>query len=128
MAKKSTVSVSEAHLKKLEKKVEDLKILIDVSAIISSTLELAELMPLVMEKAKNVMDAEACSILFYNRETNKLEFEIAMCGEDSASDILKKTITLDMGQGIAGWVAENRQPLIIDDVKKDNRFFQDADK
>ena len=118
-------------MRNIEKRVDDLKLLIDVSTLISSTLELAKLMPLVMEKAKNVMDAAACSILFYNRETNKLEFEVAMCGEDgddSASDILKKTITLDMGQGIAGWVAENRQPLIIDDVKKDNRFFQDADK
>lgn len=128
MAEEPQVTVPEAYMRNIEKRVDELKLLIDVSTLISSTLDLAELMPLVMEKAKNVMNAEACSILFYNRETNKLEFEIAMCGEDSASDILKKTITLDMGQGIAGWVAENRQPLIIDDVKKDSRFFQDADK
>lgn len=122
------ITVSESYLKNIEKKVENLKVLIDVSSLISSTLDLNDLMPLVMEKAKNVMDAEACSILFYNRETNKLEFEVAMCDEDLTSDILKKTVTLEMGQGIAGWVAENLKPLIIDDVKKDNRFFQDADK
>lgn len=128
MAEEPKVTVSEAYLRNIEKKVDALTLLIEVSTLLSSTLELDELMPLVMEKAKTVMDAEACSILFYNRETDKLEFEVAMCGEDSASEILKKTITLDMGQGIAGWVAENRQPLIIDDVKKDSRFFQDADK
>lgn len=126
--KEPKITVSESHLRNIEKKVENLKVLIDVSSLISSTLDLNELMPLVMEKAKNAMDAEACSILFYNRETNKLEFEVAMCDENSTSDILKKTITLEMGQGIAGWVAENRKPLIIDDVKKDSRFFQDADK
>src|SRR4030065_1441120 len=103
MAKKSTVSVSEAHLKKLEKKVEDLKILIEVSAIISSTLDLEDLMPLVMDKAKNIMDAEACSILFYNKETNKLEFEVALCKTKTTSEILKKKIIVEMGQGIAGW-------------------------
>jgi sigma-B regulation protein RsbU (phosphoserine phosphatase) len=128
MAKKSTVSVSEAHLKKLEKKVEDLKILIDVSAIISSTLDLEDLMPLVMDKAKNIMDAEACSILFYNKETNKLEFEVALCKTKSTSEILKKKITLDMGQGIAGWVAANKQTLIVNDVKTDSRFYKTADK
>ncbi len=128
MADEQKITVPEQYLRSLESKVENLKVLIDVSSLISSTLDLNDLMPLVMEKAKNVMDAEACSILFYNRETNKLEFEIAMCDEDSKSDILKKTITLDMGQGIAGWVAENRKPLIIEDVKKDNRFFQNADK
>lgn len=128
MAEEAKLAVSQAYLRNIEQKVDALKLLIDVSTLISSTLELDELMPLVMEKAKNVMDAEACSILFYNRGTNKLEFEVAMCGEDSAYDILKKTVTLDMGQGIAGWVAENRQTLIIDDVTKDTRFFQNADK
>src|ERR1039457_2737233 len=121
-------AVSSAYLKSIEKKVRDLKLLVDVSSIISSALELNELMPLVMEKAQDVMDAEACSILFYNPEINKLEFEVAISSEDSTSNILKKTVTLDMGQGIAGWVAENRRPLIIEDVNKDDRFFKGADK
>lgn len=128
MAKESNITVSEAYLKKLEEKVEDLKILIDVSAIISSTLDLEDLMPLVMEKAKNIMDAEACSILFYNKEINKLEFEVALSKTRSTSDILKKKITLDMGQGIAGWVAANQQALIVSDVKTDSRFYKAADK
>jgi sigma-B regulation protein RsbU (phosphoserine phosphatase) len=128
MPKESNVIVSEAYLKKLEKRVEDLKVLIDVSTIISSTLELGDLMPLVMEKAKTIMDAEACSILFYNKETNKLEFEIAICKAKSTSDILKKKITLDMGQGIAGWVAANLKEVIVNDVKTDSRFYQEADK
>ena len=128
MAHEPEVSISREHLRNIEQKVQELKLLIDVSTIISSTLELDELMPLVMEKAKNVMKAEACSILFYNREKDKLEFEVAMCGEGSASDILKKTITLEMGQGIAGWVAQNRELLVIHDVKNDSRFFGDADK
>lgn len=128
MPEKLNTAVSSAYLKNIEKKVRDLKLLIDVSSIISSALELNELMPLVMAKAQDVMDAEACSILFYNPEINKLEFEVAISSEDSTSNILKKTITLDMGQGIAGWVAENRQPLIIEDVSKDDRFFKGADK
>lgn len=128
MPEESKVSVSEAYLKKIEQKVENLKNLIEVSAIISSTLELNNLMPIVMEKAKNIMDAEACSILFYNKETNKLEFEIALCEDESTTETLKKKITLDMGQGIAGWVAAHQKELIIKDVKADSRFYQDADK
>jgi len=128
MAKKPKVTVTEEYLKNLEKKVEDLKILTEISTVISSTLDLNELMTLVIEKAKNVMDAEACSILLYNKETDKLEFEVAICKDESTSDILKKKITLDMGQGIAGWVAANQKPLVIKDVKTDKRFFQEADK
>lgn len=122
------VTVPEAYLKQVENKVKDLKILIEVSGIISSTLDINDLMPIVMEKAKNIMEAEACSILLYNRETNRLEFEVAMCTEESTSDILKKKISLDLGQGIAGWVAAHQKELIIDDVRADSRFYQEADK
>jgi len=128
MDEKTEIKVDQKYLSHLEKKVEDLRILTEVSATISSTLDLNELMTIVMEKAKSVMDAEACSILLYNKETNKLEFEIALCGEETTIDLLKKKITLDMGQGIAGWVAEQRELLIIKDAKSDKRFFQDADK
>ena len=128
MDEKTEIKVDQQYLCHLEKKVEDLRILTEVSATISSTLNLKELMTIVMEKAKSVMDAEACSILLYNKETNKLEFEIAMCGEATTIDLLKKKISLDMGQGIAGWVAEHQKLLIIKDAKSDKRFFQDADK
>ncbi|MCL5023514.1 MAG: SpoIIE family protein phosphatase [Nitrospirae bacterium] len=128
MGEEAKLTGSEKRPGDTEKKVNELRLLLEVSPIISSTLELDELMPLVMEKAKDMMDAEACSILFYNRETDKLEFEVALCAEDSASEVLRQKITLDMGQGIAGWVAQNREVLVIDDVRKDSRFFGGADK
>lgn len=128
MREEPHVTISRAHLRNIETKVHELKLLMEVSTIISSTLELDDLMPLVMEKAKSVMNAEACSILFYNSATDKLEFEVALCSEDSTSEVLKQTITLDMGQGIAGWVAQSRELLVIADVQKDSRFFGDADK
>ncbi len=128
MAVKENVNVLREYLEHLEKKVEDLKIFTEVSAIISSTLDFQELMTIVMEKAKGLMNAEGCSILLYNRETGKLEFEVALCGDESTSDALKTKITLDIGQGIAGWVAEKQEVLFIKDVKADRRFYQDADK
>jgi len=128
MRKKFKNSISPDYIKALEQKLASLKNFIEFSTLISSQHDFSELMTLVMEKAKQVMEAEACSILFYNRETNKLEFEIAISQEKATTEILKKTITLDLGQGIAGWVAENMKPLIIRDAKADKRFFQEADK
>lgn len=128
MHEMNKVTVQEDYLKSLEKSVEDLKTLMEVSAAISSTLDFNELMTVVMEKAKNVMDAEACSILLYNEKTDKLEFEVALCRDESASDILKKKITLDRGQGIAGHVAESLEPLLIEDAQHDTRFFCGADE
>ena len=128
MVDEPNITISRAYLKTIEKKVEDLKTLIEVSAIISSTLDFCDLMRLVMEKAKGVMDAEACSILLYNKENNKLEFDLALCREEAVSDILREKVALDMGQGIAGWVAENQAPLLIKDAKTDSRFCQEVDR
>lgn len=127
MVDEPTIPVNQAYLKTIEKRVEDLRALIEVSAIISSTLDFNELMTLVMEKAKSLMKAEGCSILLYNKETNKLEFDLALCREESVADILKSKVSLDIGQGIAGWVAEHQTPLLIKDAKTDSRFYPDAD-
>jgi sigma-B regulation protein RsbU (phosphoserine phosphatase) len=81
-----------------------------------------------MQKAKDVMDAEAASILLLNERTNKLEFEVALGGADNALETLKKKITLDLGQGIAGAVALSRVPELIEDATADPRLFRDADK
>lgn len=107
---------------------EQLNTLIEFSAIINSTLDLQDLMDIVMQKAKTEMQAEACSILFYNRETNKLEFELAICTDECTSEILKNKIEIELGQGIAGWVALNQKPLYVDDVSKDERFYKGVDK
>ncbi len=107
---------------------EQLKTLRDFTAIINSTLDLEDLMKIVMEKAKAEMQAEACSILFYNRNTKKLEFEVALCNDESTCEILKEKIYIELGQGIAGWVALHQEPIYVEDVQKDSRFFKGADQ
>lgn len=116
------------NLKRIEKKIEALRALIEVSAIISSTLDFNKLIRLVMEKAKVLMNAEACSILIYNKEKKRLEFDLALSRDDKISSLLKSRVTLEIGQGIAGWVAKHQEPLIIKDAKKDSRFYGEADR
>lgn len=107
---------------------EQLRTLREFTAIINSTLDLHDLMNIVMERAKSELRAEACSILFYNQDTNKLEFEVAICDDEDTCNILKKKIEIDIGQGIAGWTALHKQPLYIEDVSKDERFYSGVDK
>jgi sigma-B regulation protein RsbU (phosphoserine phosphatase) len=115
-------------MRAIEKKIEDFRAITEISALIASTLELEELMPLVMEKAKAIVQAEACSILFYRRETDTLEFEVTLGDDAQAASTLQQTITLRLGEGIAGWVAEKKEPLFIEDVRCDDRFFHGADR
>jgi sigma-B regulation protein RsbU (phosphoserine phosphatase) len=113
-----------SELESLKKKIDDLTSLIDVSAIISSTLDLEELMNLVMEKAQAVMNAEASSVMLLNEETGELECEIAL---GTVQEKIKDKIHLKVGQGIAGWVAQQGEAIIVPDVDSDNRFYSEID-
>ncbi len=115
----------EDELARLRKKAQNLSTLVEVSAIINSSLDLNEVLRLVMEKAQEVMNAEASSVLLLNPETNRLEVQSAL---GQVSDKVKETVSLEIGQGIAGWVAKTGKALNVPDVSKDPRFFGQVDQ
>ncbi|MFQ6111367.1 MAG: GAF domain-containing protein, partial [Nitrospinota bacterium] len=118
--------ISPAHeAASLKEKIARLSTLIDINAIITSTLDLEEVLKLVMEKAKAVMRAEATSVMLMNEETGRLEFAVTLGG---AGEKALKRFKLRPGQGIAGWVAERGEPALVADVHSDPRFFKDVDR
>jgi len=101
----------------------DLELLVDVARIVSSKLNLKDLLETVMECASRVVRAEASSLLLVDDKTHELYFDIALGGKGDEI----KTIRLKMGEGLAGWVAENKKPAVVNDVSKDTRWTQKAD-
>lgn len=106
-----------------------LKNLIDVNHCFAEIESLEELFPLMLDLAKNIIEAEAASLLLYNQRENVLEF--VSITDDSLEketiDILRKTIKVKIGEGIAGRVAESRYPLNVNDAQNDQRFLKSVD-
>ena len=106
-----------------------LKRLMEAHQILADTESVQELLPRLLDLARNVSNAEAASILLYNQQRDVLEFAAVrdeVLGE-KAREILKSSVELKMGEGIAGWVAQNRESVLIQDVQNDPRFFSEAD-
>ncbi len=103
-------------------KVVRLESLIEVSQIVNSTLQLKELLPLIMESTTKLMKAEASSLMLIDE--GHFVFEVAI-GEKK--DEIKK-IRLPITEGVAGWVVQNKQPISIKDVTLDPRFCKKIDK
>jgi sigma-B regulation protein RsbU (phosphoserine phosphatase) len=122
-AARSGAGSHDADAEHLRSKVNALASLIEISIIINSVLELDELVGLVMEKAQSVMNAEASSVMLINAEEQILECSVAL---GSVGDEVKK-IRLKMGEGIAGWVAEHGESLLVPDVAADPRFSSKSD-
>jgi HD-GYP domain-containing protein (c-di-GMP phosphodiesterase class II) len=106
------------------KKLEQLKTLIELSSLINSTLDTMEIRKYAIEAAMKLLSAEAASLLLIDQETDELFFQVAL-GEKGEK---LKEVRLKKGEGIAGWVAEKGEALIIHDVQSDQRFFKTADE
>jgi len=104
--------------------IEHLKELLEFSAIINSSLEIEEIRKRAALAVMNLVNCEAASLLLFDETKEELYFDVAL-GE-KAHKI--KTIRLKLGQGIAGWVAEKKQAVIINDVQGDPRFFRGGDE
>lgn len=106
------------------RKVIELDNLLKATEAIASALQLDPLLDKIMELGMNVMDAEGCSVLLVDEKEKKLQF-VAASG--AKKEELKK-LSLDIGEGVAGWVAQNDQPLLIEDVSRDTRFSKKVDE
>ena len=99
--------------------------LIELNSLINSDYsDVNTLLTRIVESAMLLCDGEAASLLLLNQSDKKLYFEVALGSKGSAV----QKFTLNLGEGIAGWVAKNNKSLIANDVEKDARFFSDISK
>ncbi len=108
----------------LTKKISAQEIIQEVARDISSELELVPLLQKILASAIEVMEAKAGSLLLHDSATDQLVFEVVHSEHDGE---LKNT-SMNKDAGIAGWVFTQGKPLIVDDVKKDDRFYKDIDE
>ena len=95
-----------------------------LSAILNSNLDPKKVRTSAMEAITRLLNCEVGSLLMVDEEKQELYFEVAL-GEKGAA---VKEIRLKMGQGIGGWVAQNKKPVLIPDVSKDPRWASHFDK
>ncbi len=101
---------------------EKLEVLLDgYTRINSSSTDLNGLLSRIIEAASLLTEGEASSLLLLNEENNRLYFEVAL-GPKGPS---VKRFSLNLGEGIAGWVAEKNASIIANDAQSDPRFRRD---
>jgi sigma-B regulation protein RsbU (phosphoserine phosphatase) len=120
MATRGTIELDKFEYLALLKRM---KFFQSISRDISSRRPLNQLLDEIISASKKLLNSEAASLLIYNKELNTLYFH-TLAGNKSAS---LKSQTLKMGEGIGGWVAAKKDPLIINDCYNDLRFDKSFD-
>ncbi len=90
----------------------------DISSWVSSVHDLNQLLELILESGTRIMHAKASSLLFLDEKKRKLYFKVATGLKKEEI----KQFEINMGQGIAGLVAQTGKPILIEDVSKDKRW------
>ncbi|OGP32464.1 MAG: hypothetical protein A2073_05980 [Deltaproteobacteria bacterium GWC2_42_11] len=107
------------HLKWLKQ----LSTFTDIGKAVTSSLDIKEVLNIVMGKIKDLLSPKNWSLLLVDEEKNELYFETVV-GE--GADRIKN-LRLKIGEGIAGWVAREGVPLLVPDVNNDPRFTKKVD-
>jgi signal transduction histidine kinase len=105
------------------RRLEELESVSEAARAVVSSLDSDEILTRIIGAATDQLDSEEAALLLLDPVKQELEF-VALADPQSAD--LKGT-RLEVGQGIAGWVAQYSQSLLVPDTVQDPRFFSDID-
>lgn len=105
--------------------VDKLRLLLDITKSISRSLDLDEVLNLVMDTLGSLLPYDAAGIYLIEQrieDGNPYVFKSrAIRGYDISFELVEPRLKL--GEGILGSVAQSGQPIISPDVSKDPRYF-----
>jgi signal transduction histidine kinase/putative methionine-R-sulfoxide reductase with GAF domain len=101
--------------RRLETERKKLRLVQEIASAISSSLDLDRLLALIMEKVRELMQADRATLFLVSDDGNELWSKILDGGET-------QEIRLNVGEGIAGWVASSGEVVNIGDAYIDKRF------
>ena len=96
---------------------------LELGFLINSTVDLDEVLYLIMTYANLVVASTASTLMLYDKETHELVFSFPTGLK--AKKI--KDIRISAETGIAGWVAQHQEYVLVKDARKDPRFYTGID-
>jgi signal transduction histidine kinase len=108
----------------MQRRARQLEVLNEVGSVIGSSLELNVVLDLIMDKAVELLQAEAGSLLLLDQVAGDLVFHVT-AGPRSANLVGAR---LPLGTGIVGRVAQRGVPILVEDVRQDERWHDVQDR
>jgi len=108
----------------LEQRLRELTVTNELIKTLTSTLELPEILRIVLDRIKTLTQAEALSLLLYDGQRDELVF--------AATETLRENAVVGLrvppDEGIASWVARTGRSALVNDVAHDARFYRAIDR
>lgn len=95
-------------------------VITEIGSALGTALKLDELLAVVMDKVTGLMDAERSTLFLVDEASGELWSKVTQ-------GVKNTEIRLRIGQGVAGWVAQNGKSINIHDAYDDPRFNPEVD-
>lgn len=107
-----------ALIRLAQKQIQDLSLINQVSEAVNSTLDLDRLLEIALEQSMMAVGADVGSLMLVNEETGRLEI---VASRGLARKWVDQT-SQEVGESIAGWVAEKGEAVLVSNAHTDPRF------
>jgi len=126
LARSMTVYLDRAYLRlQVDQQAVEFAVVSDISHTLSSTLSMDNVFQQLTGTIRRTLHVESLSVGLAEAHTGDIVFVEQLMG--SQFEKLSQ-IRVKQGQGIAGWVAEHGEPVIINDTYADKRFYSGPDQ
>src|SRR2546425_6985690 len=105
-------------LRELKRMVDELAALNEIGKALTSSLDISEVMELILAKVNHLLKPSNWSLLMVDPATDELYF---LAARGPGAEVLMG-MRVKKGEGICGHVASSAKPLKVDDVRTDQRF------
>jgi sigma-B regulation protein RsbU (phosphoserine phosphatase) len=109
---------------RLRAAVEELSILNDIATAISSTQSLEKIVDLIVHKCVKHLRVEQGAVMLLNEKDMNKPFHTMIRKQDSVISSLPYRLDTQL----TGWMLKNKAPLLVNDLKTDNRFKLSPDE
>jgi len=108
----------------LRRRNQELSVLIEINRMVTSSLELDEVLEATIRGIREILHVEAGSLVLVDEETGGLVFRETLSPERGW--ITGRTI--QPGEGIVGYVVQSGEPKLVNNVERDPHFLPEVDE
>lgn len=125
IADQAAVAVLNASLyAESQRQAHVMTILANSATAITASLKREDVLEQVLEQTRQALQVEAVSLAMIDHQKQEIEFQAStLQGSQNITGLRQP-----LGQGIAGWVAQNGEGTVVQNVHRDSRFYSEIDQ
>jgi signal transduction histidine kinase len=122
-ADQAAIMIQNARLfERVDKERRFVQLIYDIAQELVNTLSCDDILERAVSLTASHMNARSCEAFMLDPITRRLIPHASSRIDNLSLEEIRDPLAMEMGEGLAGWVAQSGQPVLIEDVTLDDRW------